>query len=214
MTRAAKSSKDQTELHSMFRISCVVAVGCFFAFLAFAPQSQAQVSAAISGRVTDPAGAVVSGATVTATNLETQAVRNTVTDEAGRYSILSLAVGVYEVRILKQGFQEGVRGGIHLAVGQEASVDFALRIGQVTEQVKVNADAPVVSVTYADISGLVAEQQVKDLPLNGRSYDELMTLNPGVVNFTGEKTGGIGVSNSTTCKNFSRAGYRPQQNLV
>jgi len=197
----------------MFRISCVLAVGCFFAFLAFAPQSQAQVSAAISGRVTDPAGAVVSGATVTATNLETQAVRNTVTDEAGRYSILSLAVGVYEVRILKQGFQEGVRGGIHLAVGQEASVDFALRIGQVAEQVKVNADAPVVSVTYADISGLVAEQQVKDLPLNGRSYDELMTLNPGVVNFTWEKTGGIGVSNSTTGNMFSVAGNRPQQNL-
>jgi hypothetical protein len=163
--------------------------------------------------VTDPGGAVVSGATVTATNLETQAVRNTVTDEAGRYSILSLAVGVYEVRILKQSFQEGVRGGIHLAVGQEAVVDMALRVGQVTEQIKVTEDAPVVSVTSADISGLVGEEQVKDLPLNGRSYDELMTLNPGVVNFTAEKTGGIGVSNSSTANMFSVDGNRPQQNM-
>ena len=89
----------------------------------------------------------------------------------------------------------------------------ALQLGQVTEQIKVNADAPIVSTTPADISGLVGEQQVKDLPLNGRSYDELMTLNPGVVNFTWEKTGGIGVSNSTTGNMFSVAGNRPQQNM-
>ena len=82
-------------------------------------------------------------------------------------------------------------------------MDVALRVGQITEQVSVNADAPIVSLTTTDISGLVGEQQVKDLPLNGRSYDELMTLNPGVVNFTWEKTGGIGVSNSTTGNMFS-----------
>jgi hypothetical protein len=122
-------------------------------------------------------------------------------------------LGVYAVRISKQGFQQAVRDGIHLAVGQQAIVDMTLRIGQVSEQVKVNADAPLVSVTYADISGLVAEQPVKDLPLNGRSYDELMTLNPGVVNFTWEKTGGTGISNSTTANMFSVAGNRPQQNL-
>ena len=92
-------------------------------------------------------------------------------------------------------------------------MDMALQLGQVSEQVKVMADAPIVSTTPADISGLVGEQQVKDLPLNGRSYDELMTLNPGVVNFTWEKTGGIGVSNSTTGNMFSVAGNRPQQNL-
>jgi hypothetical protein len=213
MIRAMESGIDQSQLPSTFRFSFALAVGCLSLFFAFVSRSQAQVSAAISGRVTDPAGAVISGATVTANNLETQAVRATVTDEAGRYSILSLAVGGYEVRILKQGFQEAIRSGIHLAVGQEAVVDMALRLGQVNEQVKVTADAPLVSLTYADISGLVGEQQVKDLPLNGRSYDELMTLNPGVVNFTWEKTGGIGVSNSTAGNMFSVAGNRPQQNL-
>jgi hypothetical protein len=181
--------------------------------LSCASSAHAQVTAGISGRVTDPAGATVSGATVTAKNVETGGTRSTVTDDAGRFWVPSLAVGEYEVRVTKQGFREQVRGGIHLAVGQEASVDFALALGQVSEQIKVNADAPVVSVTSADISGLVGEEQVKDLPLNGRSYDELMTLNPGVVNFTWEKTGGIGVSNSTTGNMFSVAGNRPQQNL-
>jgi hypothetical protein len=178
-----------------------------------APRAAAQVSAAISGRVTDPSGATVPGAAVTAKNTETGGVRSAMTDDEGRFRVMSLAVGKYEVRITKQGFQEQVRTGIHLVVGQEATVDFALRIGQASEQLKVNADAPVLNVTAADITGVVGEQQIKDLPLNGRSYDELMTLNPGVVNFTWEKTGGIGISNSTTGNMFSVAGNRPQQNL-
>ena len=160
--------------HSTFHSWSRLAIGGLFALLV-APLARAQVSASISGRVTDQTGAAVSGATVTARNLETEAVRTTMTDDAGRYAVLSLTVGEYEVRITKQNFQEAVRTGIHLAVGQDASVDMALQLGQVTDQVKVMADAPVVSTTPADISGLVGEQQVKQLPLNGRSYDELMT---------------------------------------
>jgi len=77
----------------------------------------------------------------------------------------------------------------------------------------VNADAPLVSVTTSDVSGLVGEQEVRDLPLNGRSFDLLLTLNPGIVNFTSQKTGGTGISNSTTANNFAVSGNRPQQNL-
>ena len=155
----------------------------------------------------------MSGAAIMAKNVETGETRSTVTDDAGHFWVPSLAVGEYEVHVTKQGFQEQVRGGIHLVVGQEASVNMALKLGQVSDQVKVNADVPVINVTPADISGLVGEQQVKNLPLNGRSYDELMTLNPGVVNFTSEKVGGIGVSNSTVGNNFAVSGNRPQQNL-
>ena len=68
-------------------------------------------------------------------------------------------------------------------------------------------------VSTTDVSGVIGQLQIQDLPLNGRSYDELLTLNPGVVNFTWEKTGGIGVSNSTNGNNFAVAGNRPQQNL-
>ena len=199
--------------HCIRRMLFALAGGCLAFVLLCAPAARAQVSAAISGRVTDPAGATVSGAAVIAKNVETGETRSTVTDTVGHYWVPSLAVGKYEVHVTKHGFQEQVRGGIHLVVGQEASVDVALKLGQVTEQFKVIADAPVVSVTPADISGLVGEQQVKDLPLNGRSYDQLMTLNPGVVIFTSEKTGGIGVSNSTAANMFSVAGNRPQQNM-
>jgi hypothetical protein len=145
--------------------------------------------------------------------METGETRGALTDDAGRYWLPSLSVGEYELHATKQGFQEQVRSGVHLAVAQSATVDMELRLGQITNQVKIVADAPAVSVTSADISGLVGQQQVKDLPLNGRSYDELMTLNPGVVNFTWEKTGGIGISNSTTGNMFSVEGNRPQQNL-
>jgi hypothetical protein len=97
-------------------------------------------------------------------------------------------------------------------VGQEAAVDFTLRVGEVTEQVAVAGDAPIVNTTTRDAAGLIGERQVKD-PLNGRSYDLLLQLNPGIVNFTSQKTGGTGISNSTTANNFPVSGNRPQQNI-
>src|SRR5215467_5660135 len=178
-----------------------------------APFSAAQVSADLSGVVTDQSGAVVTGAKVTVKNLDTGLSRTSSTDQSGRYGFFALPVGLYEIRVTKDGFAEGVRSGIRLAVGQEASADLSLHVGHVTEEVRVNEDAPVVNLTTQDISGLVGERQVKDLPLNGRSYDLLLTLNPGVVNFSWEKTGGVGVSNSTTGNDFAVSGNRPQQNI-
>ena len=181
--------------------------------LILAPASSAQVSATLAGTVTDQSGATVSGAAVTVKNLETGAARTTTTKEAGQYRVFSLPIGEYEIRVTKQGFAEQIQTGIRLVVGQDASVNVPLRVGPVSQQIKVKSDAPLVSVTTADISGLVGEQQVKNLPLNGRSYDLLLPLNPGIVNFTWEKTGGIGISNSTTGNNFAVSGNRPQQNL-
>src|SRR5215475_15048713 len=152
--------------------------------------SVAQVSARLSGAITDPSGAAVSGAAVTEKSLDTGISRTASTDSSGRYTFFALPVGLYEVRVTKDGFAEGIRSGIRLAVGQDASADLTLRVGKVSEQVKVTEDAPVVSLTTQDISGLVGERQVKDLPLNGRSYDLLLALNPGFVNFTWEKSGG------------------------
>jgi hypothetical protein len=171
------------------------------------------VSASISGRVTDQSGAVVAGAMVTAKSLDTGVSRTTTTDQAGRYELIALPIGQFEVRARKDGFAERVRTGIVLVVGQDATVDLSLPVGNVSQQVTVEGNASLVNATTQDISGLVGEKEVKELPLNGRSYDLLLTLNPGIVNFTPEKTGGIGVSNSTTGNNFSVSGNRPQQNL-
>jgi hypothetical protein len=185
----------------------------FFMTLSCLPSARAQVSASIKGIVTDPSGGPVPAAAVTTKNTETGAARSSITDDAGRYQIVWLAVGQYEVRVVKAGFQDAIRSGIRLVVGQEASVDLKLQVSAVKAEVRVTGDAPIVSTSTRDISGLVGEQQVKDLPLNGRSYDLLLPLNPGIVNFTWEKTGGTGISNSTTGNNFAVSGNRPQQNL-
>ncbi|MGA8029924.1 MAG: carboxypeptidase-like regulatory domain-containing protein [Bryobacteraceae bacterium] len=182
-------------------------------FLLCTASVDAQVAASLSGIVTDPSGAIVSNAAITVKNEDTGAVRRSATNSAGLYQVTALPVGHYEIQVNKAGFAEEIRTGINLVVGQQASVDLTLRLGTSSQQVTVNEDAPLVNVSPADISGLVGERQVKDLPLNGRSYDELLTLSSGVVNFTAEKTGGIGVSNSTVGNNFAVSGNRPQQNL-
>jgi hypothetical protein len=174
---------------------------------------QAQASSSITGIVLDPSGAPVVSATVSAKDLETGAVRSVSTKDAGRYEILSLPVGRYEIKVAKAGFEDSVRKGVELALGQEASIDFHLQVGTVSSEITVTGDAPMVAATTKDISGLVGEQQVNELPLNGRSFDLLLPLNPGVVNFTSQKTGGTGISNSTTANNFAVDGNRPQQNL-
>lgn len=176
------------------------------------PLAFAQVGAMLAGIVTDPSHAAIGAATVTVKNTETGVSRSTTTDAQGYYQFVQLPVGNYEIHVSKTGFAEATRTGIHLLVGQDAE-DVSLSLSDVSQQVSVSADAPPVSVSTNDISGLVGEQQVKNLPLNGRSFDELLTLNPGVVNFTWEKTGGIGVSNSTMGNNFAVSGNRPQQNL-
>src|SRR6266436_5304844 len=192
--------------------SIFLSASIFGAALAALP-TQAQVAASITGTVTDQSGAPISAAAVTAKNLETAAVRTATTDDAGRYLLLSLPVGQYEVRVTKAGFKEAVRSGIQLVIGQEARVDLNLQVGAVETQVIVNSDVLLVSTATSDISGLVGARQIKELPLNGRSFDLLLPLNPGIVNFTSQKTGGTGISNSTTANNFAVSGNRPQQNI-
>jgi len=186
---------------------------CVYVCLYTMPPAWGQVGAALSGTVADQSQSAVMGAAVTVKNNGTGAVRGTTTDGAGQYQVVALPVGEYEIHITKNGFAEAIRTGVHLVVGQDAVVDVTLSVGSVSQQLTVTADAPPVSLSTTDISGLVGEQQVRNLPLNGRSFDELLTLNPGVVNFTWEKTGGIGVSNSTMGNNFAVSGNRPQQNL-
>ncbi len=173
----------------------------------------AQASSSLAGVVTDPSGATVAGAEITVDNLATGLERNAITGDNGEYQVLALPVGDYSVSVRKGGFAPETHTGVQLAVGQDATANLRLQVAGVRQQVTVNAGASVLNTTTSDISGLVGEEQVKDLPLNGRSYDELMTLDPGVVNFTAEKTGGIGVSNSTVGNNFAVSGNRPQQNL-
>src|SRR6195256_5408932 len=173
----------------------------------------AQEEASIGGIVTDSTGAVIVGATVRVKNVETGALRTLVTDGTGRYDASLLVVGKYEVTAEQTGFRAESKTGITLVLGQRAAVDLKLAVGGVQQSINVEDTALELAVTTADFSGLVGETQVKDLPLNGRSYDQLLTLNPGVVNYTSQRSGGVGTSNSVVGNMFSASGRRPQENL-
>jgi hypothetical protein len=173
----------------------------------------AQSDGSLSGLVSDPSGGAVAEATVVIRNTETGAERSLSTDEAGRYNAPSLAVGVYDLRAEKAGFRSSSRTGIVLVVGQREEISFVLQLGDVHQTVEVPADPGVIVVTTEDASGVVGERQVKELPLNGRSYDQLLTLNPGVVNYTSQRAGSVGTSNSVVGNMFAASGRRPQENL-
>lgn len=179
-------------------------------FLAFAGGAQAQVTAAISGTVVDPSGSAVSGTAITVNSLETGGKRSTTTDAAGNYSVPALPLGKTEIRAEKSGFKPINRTGITLALNQNATVNFQLEVGPVVSEVNVSEQAPMVDTTTESTSGLVGANQVKDLPLNGRSFDNLITLNPGTIDFT-LKSAGTSTSNGNT---FSVEGRRPMENIV
>jgi hypothetical protein len=183
-------------------------LSCFAILIALRPLT-AQVGASISGRVEDSSGAGIGGATVTVKSLETGASRAVETGIEGYFRLLALPLGAQEVRVEKSSFKPFVRSGIQLAVGQEAVVNVQLDLGPLTQEVEVSADAPLVNTTTAAAAGLVGEREVKDLPLNGRSFDALLTLNPGAINY-GLKSPQTSTSNGNT---FSVAGRRPLDNL-
>ena len=178
--------------------------------LAFAGAMWAQVAGSISGTVEDPAGKGVNGASVTVTNQETGAARMVTTGESGNYQVLSLPVGPYQVRAEKSGFKTEVRDGVNLVVAQQAAVNLQLSVGEVSEQVTVNEQVPLINTTTSSVSGLVGEREVKELPLNGRSFDSLVTLNPSSINY-GLKSANTSTSFGNT---FSVAGRRPMDNVV
>lgn len=141
-------------------------------------------AATISGTVRDQTGAVLPGAAIQVTSQETGRVRNLVTDPAGRYRVPALESGAYTVQASLAGFRTAVKPGIVLTVGSEAVVDLTTEVGQITESVTVQAEVPLVQTTSAELSGLVGDREIRDLPLNGRSYNALAFLQPGVVEFT------------------------------
>lgn len=167
--------------------------------------------AGIQGTVTDSSGAVIPGAAITVTNLETSLQRTGTSNSAGLYVVPNLPPGRYRVQVSLAGFQTSVREDIALVVGQQLVLNTSLQVGEITQQVTVTGEAPLVDTTTAQIAGLVAERQVKDLPLNGRSFDNLITLNPAAVN---TKAITQGVSSSTGSGNyFSIGGRRPGENI-
>ncbi len=178
------------------------------------PSAPAQVvGGTIAGDVVDPAGGAVSGAKVLVRDQETGTVRELITSEDGAFSAPSIPVGAYSVTVSHDGFAPLQRTAISLAVGQGIHLHLTLTVGRANETVSVVDTPQVVDLSTQQSQGLVGERQVKELPLNGRSYDQLIELNPAAVSYTTERSGGVGTSNSSVGNMFSVSGRRPQDNL-
>src|SRR5665213_4333218 len=156
------------------------------AFVVFASLSLSaqQITGNIRGTVTDPTGAVILGAAVTARQAETGLSRSATTDRNGSYVLLELPVGHYRLQVAAKGFQEYVQDGISLNVNETASVSPRLAVGSEKEQVLVKADADLIEPTVTSMGKVVQQRELENLPLNGRNFAQLGLLQPGVVPLT------------------------------
>jgi len=143
-----------------------------------------QITGSIRGTVTDPAGATVPGASVSAIQLETGLTRTTVTDRSGEYVLLELPVGHYRLQAVAKGFQSYIQQGITLDVNETATIPVRLVVGTETQKIEVQADAQLIQTTVTSLGKTVSERDVLELPLNGRNFAELGLLQPGVAPLT------------------------------
>ncbi len=159
------------------RFLVVLALLSVFAGLAFA---QSKTTVVISGTVTDPSGAVVPGAKVTATNTATGLTREVTADPTGQYRVLLLPPGTYDVKVEQTGFTTQAKKDIEVTVGQTAVVDFQLVVGAPTQLVEVTGEVPVVETERVQQAETIDQMAVKNLPINRRDYLTFTLLAPGV----------------------------------
>ncbi|MDQ2948453.1 MAG: TonB-dependent receptor, partial [Acidobacteriota bacterium] len=157
------------------------ALGWLYLILLFAPTLQAQVvNATLIGIVTDPSGATVAGARVTAINTGTNVAHEAQADSDGVYTIPALAPGEYRLEVAQPGFKKQLLSGIVLQVAQEARVNVTLQVGELSESVTVASSAPLVNSENATVGSVINEKRVVDLPLNGRNFMQLTLLTGGI----------------------------------
>jgi hypothetical protein len=189
--------------HSRRRVAFALLLG--MGLLMNLPLDAQRTTATIAGTITDPSGSAIPDALVRATNVGTGATQNTRSDSQGRYRIVELPVGEYRVQVEKEAFQIVVRTGIVLTVGSESIVDFSPPVGETSQTVSVQAEVPIVNTTSAQLSTLIEQTQLSELPLNGRNIEQLVLLAPGVNNYTGIFQGPFYGGGFT----YSVAGARP-----
>ena len=170
-----------------------------------------QATANLAGTISDETGAVLPGVDVTLRNVENGSTRNVITDDTGQFRVTNVAPGEYELRAQLPGFQTAVQSGIRLNVGRSASLNVTLSVGSVSEEVIVTGDAPLVDTLTSSVRELVDDRKIRDLPLNGRSFDQLALLQAGVVAHRGHTNPNASASTASGFR-FSVGGARPTAN--
>src|SRR5919108_752334 len=145
------------------------------------PAASQTIRSTLTGTVTDPNGAVIAKVTVTATNLATNIATTTRTNDEGLYTFTALAPGEYAISVEQTGFKRFVQTGVVLQIAQATRLDIPLEVGQVTEEVQVVGETPLVRSTSSELGQVIDYKQIQSLPLNGRLFQQLITLTPGAI---------------------------------
>jgi len=163
----------------------------------------------ILGTATDPSGAAVPEAVVTAKNLETGFARNAKTDQAGNFTLVNMPLGNYQVRAEAPGFKTAVSGPFTLVVDQKLRSDFKLDLGAITQVVEVTGvGATLLQTDAPDMNQIVQDKEIRGLPLNGRDFLSLLLLSNGLQDTSNDQGG------ATTNVTFAVNGMRPEANSV
>jgi Carboxypeptidase regulatory-like domain len=145
------------------------------------PAASQTIRSTLTGTVTDPNGAVIAKVTVTATNLATNIATTTRTNDEGLYTFTALAPGEYAISVEQTGFKRFVQTGVVLQIAQATRLDIPLEVGPVTEEVQVVGQSPLVRSTSSELGQVIDYKQIQSLPLNGRLFEQLVTLTPGAI---------------------------------
>jgi hypothetical protein len=209
--RAMKTEKQTPTVIGM--VVCVALALCAAAFSSIPVRAQ-MAGATLSGLVTDSSGAAIAGARVSATNVATREVREGETNGGGFYSLPNLLPGEYEVVVTSQGFTKTIQKGITLTVGSQQALNVTLKPGEVTQIVEVMSTPPDVQTTSSAVSSTVDSRTVRELPLNGRDWTTLATLEPGVISVPNQATTSFNANkgNRGFGNQLADSGHRPNEN--
>ncbi len=196
-----------SQFHGMARI-----VGAAFCLFLLATPMYSDVSARIAGTVTDPSGALVPGAAVSAVNTQTGVKQETHTDTQGYYSFPSLAVGRYDLEVQANGFKAYKVAGLTLDVNTALTANVSLQLGAANQEVTVDAAAIQVETTSSQMGEVINSTKMTTVPLNGRSYTDLLALQPGVTPVSSGQYSALSVSGDLNPGSLSVSGQRESSN--
>jgi hypothetical protein len=167
-------------MHLLRRLGLIILVLLTFGGFLFA---QSEV-ATLTGVVTDASGGVLTNVQVTVTNTGTNLSKAATTNETGRYFLPGLKPGVYSVTAALAGFKKYVNSSVTLQVNQTARLDLSLEVGEISQELTVSAEAPLLETETSSRGAVIDGRKIVELPLNGRDYNQLALLSPGVLNTT------------------------------